>query len=145
MFQEDIYPDSLSGEPSLASEDWFSGRDAPPRLLNMELVYRSGPDGLASRQRGFTPSAMPEPLSKSALPDHPAAKAVSTENPLSQKSSSTDMKTTSHADTKRPSSSEAEAPPAPMEGRQEPMAKEPEPELETQASEAPPSVNLLPV
>jgi len=54
-FQEDIYPDTLSGEPSLFADDWFSGVDAPLRLLKMETVYQTGSSGHPSRQREFTP------------------------------------------------------------------------------------------
>ena len=53
-FQEDIYPDTLSGEPSLTSGEWFSGHDASPRLVSMESVYRNE-SGAAPRQRAFQP------------------------------------------------------------------------------------------
>lgn len=63
-FQEDIYPDTLSGEPSLVADDWFSGVDAPLRFLKMESVYRNGSSGHPSRQREFTPVNQSPPETK---------------------------------------------------------------------------------
>jgi len=63
-FQEDIYPDTLSGEPSLVADDWFSGVDAPLRLLKMETVYQTGSSGHPSRQREFTPVNQSQPETK---------------------------------------------------------------------------------
>ena len=60
-FQEDIYPDTLSGDPSLTSAEWFSGHDAPPRVLKMELVYRGTCRGDSSRRREFAPLDPSEP------------------------------------------------------------------------------------
>lgn len=54
-FQDDIYPDTLSGEPSLASDDWFGGKDAPLQLLSMESVYHHGAGGQPSHKRDFIP------------------------------------------------------------------------------------------
>jgi hypothetical protein len=63
-FQEDIYPDTLSGEPSLVADDWFSGVDAPLHLLKMETVYQTGSSGHPSRQREFTPVNQSQPETK---------------------------------------------------------------------------------
>ena len=63
-FQEDIYPDTLSGEPSLVADDWFSGVDGPLRLLKMETVYQTGSSGHPSRQRDFTPVNQSQPETK---------------------------------------------------------------------------------
>lgn len=65
-FQEDIYPDTLSGEPSLEADDWFSGKDAPLRLLKMESVYQFGTGGQPSRQKQFTPLHQSQPETKAA-------------------------------------------------------------------------------
>ena len=94
-FQEDIYPDTLSGEPSLAADDWFSGVDAPLRLLKMESVYQTGSSSQPSRQREFTPAnqSQPEPKSipkvesKSPVQSNSTSKiastAIPTEKPIS--------------------------------------------------------------
>jgi len=35
IFQEDLYPDTFSGEPSLSSQEWVGGADAEPKLRSM--------------------------------------------------------------------------------------------------------------
>jgi len=35
MFQDDIFPDTYSGEPALSSEEWLSGKDADPKLMSL--------------------------------------------------------------------------------------------------------------
>jgi len=34
-FQEDLYPETYSGEPSHTAEEWFSGSDLPPRYVSL--------------------------------------------------------------------------------------------------------------
>jgi len=36
IFQDDLYPDAISGEPSLTSEEWLSGKDAQPKTASMQ-------------------------------------------------------------------------------------------------------------
>lgn len=36
LFQDDIFPDTYAGIPSLTSEQWFSGENAEPQLVNLE-------------------------------------------------------------------------------------------------------------
>ncbi|KAK9240157.1 hypothetical protein V1525DRAFT_354468 [Lipomyces kononenkoae] len=38
-FQADIYPDCPSGEPAISAAEWFDGKDAAPKLINLESVY----------------------------------------------------------------------------------------------------------
>ncbi|KAK9369672.1 hypothetical protein V1509DRAFT_618765 [Lipomyces kononenkoae] len=38
-FQADIYPDCPSGEPAITAAEWFDGKDAAPKLINLESVY----------------------------------------------------------------------------------------------------------
>jgi hypothetical protein len=102
VFQEDIYPDTLSGEPSQSSDDWFSGRNVPPQLLKMELVYRSGADGHLSRPRDFVPLDSSGSESKGASQSNMMAIPVSTIKPISQKPSSTDIESQSTVDIKNP-------------------------------------------
>jgi coronin-1B/1C/6 len=37
LFQEDLYPDTLSDEPSVTAEDWFSGTDSEPILVSLKV------------------------------------------------------------------------------------------------------------
>ncbi|XP_038119085.1 coronin-6 isoform X1 [Culex quinquefasciatus] len=36
LFQEDLYPDTLSDEASISAEDWISGSDADPQLVSLK-------------------------------------------------------------------------------------------------------------
>ena len=33
LFQDDLYPDTLSDTPALSAEEWFSGEDREPVLV----------------------------------------------------------------------------------------------------------------
>jgi coronin-1B/1C/6 len=35
LFQDDLYPDTFSGEPSLTAEEWLSGKDAEPKKMSL--------------------------------------------------------------------------------------------------------------
>lgn len=91
-FQEDIYPDTLSGEPSLEADDWFSGKDAPLCLLKMESVYQFGSGGQPSRHRQFTPFHQSQPETKPA-PNLEQKASLQSEN--TPKTASTSMPITS--------------------------------------------------
>lgn len=41
LFQEDLYPDTLSDEASVSAEDWISGADADPQLVSLKGGYVS--------------------------------------------------------------------------------------------------------
>jgi len=102
VFQEDIYPDTLSGEPSQSSDDWFSGRNVPPQLLKMELVYRSGTDGYLSSPRHFAPLDSSGSESKGTSQGNTTAMPVSAVKLISQKSSFTDIESQPAVDIKKP-------------------------------------------
>jgi hypothetical protein len=36
VYQEDLYPPTLSGEPGLKAKEWFKGKDADPPLINLK-------------------------------------------------------------------------------------------------------------
>jgi len=55
-FQEDIYPDTLSGESSLGAAEWFSGQDVLPKLLKVEALYQLAPGTRLPTTREFVPS-----------------------------------------------------------------------------------------
>lgn len=37
LFQEDLYPDTLSDEAAISAEDWFGGSDAEPCLVSLKV------------------------------------------------------------------------------------------------------------
>ncbi|XP_063699182.1 coronin-1C-A isoform X2 [Culicoides brevitarsis] len=45
LFQEDLYPDTLSDEASISAEDWFGGQDADPSLISLKGGYVSQSKG----------------------------------------------------------------------------------------------------
>ena len=57
LFQEDLYPDTASGEPAHTADQWLDGSSRPPKLmslnpaLNIPTVARAGMSGF-----GFTAS-----------------------------------------------------------------------------------------
>lgn len=43
LYQDDLYPDTFSGEPSLTADEWFTEKqDAPPQLVSIifHLLYK---------------------------------------------------------------------------------------------------------
>ena len=106
MFQEDIYPDTLSGEPSLSANEWFAGKDAGPKLVSMESIYRSG-NAQTIHQRGFVPQASHEPAARSEQSEVSAPKAASAapDEPPSS-TSPTSTKAPAFSGSKMPASSE---------------------------------------
>jgi coronin-1B/1C/6 len=54
-FQEDLYPETYSGEPSHSAEEWFSGSDLPPRYVSLNPNLKSG--GPSSTSNSVTPKA----------------------------------------------------------------------------------------
>jgi len=43
IFQDDIYPDCYSGDPSLTCAEWVSGKDADPKLVSMANNFVAKP------------------------------------------------------------------------------------------------------
>jgi len=41
MFQEDIYPDTASPNPSLSAEEWVKGQNADPVYVPIQVSYVS--------------------------------------------------------------------------------------------------------
>lgn len=37
LFQEDLYPDTLSDEAALSAEEWVEGKDAEPILISLKV------------------------------------------------------------------------------------------------------------
>jgi coronin-1B/1C/6 len=52
QFQSDIYPDTVGDKPSLTSEQWFSGKNADPKLISLEKGFQ------ASERKEFVTEAV---------------------------------------------------------------------------------------
>jgi len=39
MFQEDIYPDTASPNPSLSAEEWIKGKNADPVYVPIKVCF----------------------------------------------------------------------------------------------------------
>jgi hypothetical protein len=82
----------------------------------MEQVYRDGANRQSLRKREFMPIPESESEPKNAPQEEPAIRMVSAVKPISQKSTSTNIKSHSSTDTKRSSSLEVEhSPPSDVE------------------------------
>ena len=53
-FQEDIFPDTRSGEPSMTATEWFDGKDSPPKTMSMDPAKNGGKTAAAA---AFKPSS----------------------------------------------------------------------------------------
>jgi coronin-1B/1C/6 len=55
-FQDDIYPDAISGEPALSADAWFGGENKPAKRMSMDPAARgaSGGEGKPAAFK-FTP------------------------------------------------------------------------------------------
>uniref|UniRef100_A0A336KX46 Coronin n=1 Tax=Culicoides sonorensis TaxID=179676 RepID=A0A336KX46_CULSO len=61
LFQEDLYPDTLSDEAAISAEDWFGGQDADPTLISLK-------GGYVSQSKGqLTVSKKPNVLNKARI------------------------------------------------------------------------------
>ncbi|KAK9321203.1 hypothetical protein V1517DRAFT_327054 [Lipomyces orientalis] len=70
-FQSDIYPDCPSGEPAISAAEWFDGKDAAPKLINLEAVY----DGVEPVVvDGTIPTSAPAPTAAKIVSAHEAVK-----------------------------------------------------------------------
>ncbi|EIE89695.1 hypothetical protein RO3G_14406 [Rhizopus delemar RA 99-880] len=52
-FQSDIFPPCLSDEPALTADEWFEGKDADPKLVDLEAGFT------AKAKKEFVPTAAP--------------------------------------------------------------------------------------
>lgn len=39
LFQEDLYPDTLSDEAATTAEEWFGGEEATPILVSLKVSF----------------------------------------------------------------------------------------------------------
>lgn len=40
LFQEDLYPDTLSDEAATTAEEWFAGNEAEPILVSLKVCIQ---------------------------------------------------------------------------------------------------------
>lgn len=52
MFQDDIFPDTSSGEPSLTADEWSGGQNAPPKLMSLAPGFQAP----SKPKAAFTPT-----------------------------------------------------------------------------------------
>lgn len=45
LFQEDLYPDTAAEEAAISGEEWFSGKDADPVLMQLKDIFLAGSSG----------------------------------------------------------------------------------------------------
>lgn len=51
-FQEDIFPDSFSGEPSQTADEWIAGSDVPPKMMSLNPGISGKMGELSPRNAG---------------------------------------------------------------------------------------------
>ena len=59
-FQDDIFPDTFSGEPSHTADEWWGGSDKEPETMSLNPINRPQGGGSSS----FTPMKTPAQLTK---------------------------------------------------------------------------------
>ncbi|KAG0748826.1 hypothetical protein G6F62_000764 [Rhizopus arrhizus] len=60
-FQSDIFPPCFSDEPALTADEWFEGKDADPKLVDLEAGF------IAKAKKEFVPTAAPVEKIKSEM------------------------------------------------------------------------------
>lgn len=63
-FQDDIFPDTFSGVPSLQADDWLAGASAPPTLVSLNPDGKGKPRVASAPAKSFTPAKTPLQLQK---------------------------------------------------------------------------------
>ncbi len=70
-FQSDIFPPCFSDEPALTADEWFEGKDADPKLVDLEAGF------IAKAKKEFVPTAAPVEKIKSEMSSPVKEKNVS--------------------------------------------------------------------
>mmetsp|Transcript_4962 Transcript_4962/g.15002 ORF Transcript_4962/g.15002 Transcript_4962/m.15002 type:complete len:447 (-) Transcript_4962:120-1460(-) len=55
-FQDDIFPDTFSGLPSLQADDWLAGANAPPQLVSLNPDAKGAKPKAAAPVKSFVPA-----------------------------------------------------------------------------------------
>lgn len=61
LFQEDLYPDTLSDESSITAEEWIEGQDGEPILVSLK-VSESDLSNLCVSSYSSSPVYLPQHL-----------------------------------------------------------------------------------
>jgi len=65
VFQDDLYPDCFSGDPSLSASEWIGGKDADPKTVSLSVGFVAKP-----KSSSFVPEVKEEKvLSEKELKD----------------------------------------------------------------------------
>lgn len=54
-FQDDIFPDTYAGVPSLKADEWLGGESKPPVLVSLRPGGTNGGGGAGVPKKAFTP------------------------------------------------------------------------------------------
>lgn len=51
LFQEDLYPDTLSDEASLTADEWMAGEDAEPCTMSLKVFWKADDQGICDPRK----------------------------------------------------------------------------------------------
>ncbi|CAO3678854.1 unnamed protein product [Umbelopsis ramanniana] len=91
-FQSDIYPPAFGDEPSLTADEWFSGKDADPKLISLEDGFQ-----VKAKQEFVTSAPEESPVSAepAAIDSKAAAGSMSSDEGLAKlRQENDDLKST---------------------------------------------------
>jgi len=72
LFQDDLYPDTASDEPSMTADEWIGGKNAPPKLTSLKDGYKpTHKSGIGK----VTPKAVGTPASHKVAAHDPSKEA----------------------------------------------------------------------
>lgn len=58
-FQEDLYPETFSGNPAHTADEWLGGSSKPPLLMSVDPSLASGNDAAAAPKKAFVAAKSP--------------------------------------------------------------------------------------
>eukprot|EP00918_Siedleckia_nematoides_P082218 GHVU01180230.1.p1 GENE.GHVU01180230.1~~GHVU01180230.1.p1 ORF type:complete len:526 (+),score=58.40 GHVU01180230.1:133-1710(+) len=64
LFQDDLYPDTISDIPAITAEEWIEGKDAEPLLMSMREGYKSATNSSTTTKLGKR-NVLARPIKKS--------------------------------------------------------------------------------
>ncbi|KAG2174290.1 hypothetical protein INT43_004313 [Umbelopsis isabellina] len=78
-FQSDIYPPAIGDEPALTADEWFSGKDANPKTIDLEAGYT-----VKAKQEFVTSASVEAPATPKEKSSEPSKSAASSDNDSSK-------------------------------------------------------------
>lgn len=94
LFQDDLYPDTISDTPAITAEEWIEGKDSPPILMSMRDNFKSATKG--PKSGGVKKNILAKPIKKAAS-QAPAASAPANDSSTSSTSTSSSAAAKSEA------------------------------------------------